>query len=283
MTNIHISNQSELKSKIKHLRESGMEKLHIITDFDRTLTTRNSDGTITTTSWAIFAQVLPESYVAERKKLFDHYRPIEIDTSLDIKTRATYMKEWWNIHLNLLIKYKLSKDTVSQVAHKANITTRDGVAKFFEFTNKHKIPVLIFSAGIGDVVQVVLQKYIESHNAHIIANHFLYNSKDEVVGFQKEIIHTLNKNEHTIRNESYHQTIQERKSCILFGDTLEDVSMSDGLQHDVIIKIGFLNGDTAQLESFKKVYDIVLEDEKASFDILDSLLNADLIDSPIII
>jgi hypothetical protein len=59
--------------------------------------------------------------------------------------------------------------------------------------------------------------------------------------------------------------------------------MSDGLQHDVIIKIGFLNGDTAQLESFKKVYDIVLEDEKASFDILDSLLNADLIDSPIII
>jgi hypothetical protein len=56
--------------------------------------------------------------------------------------------------------------------------------------------------------------------------------------------------------------------------------MSDGLQHDSIIKIGFLNGDTAQLEPFKKVYDIVLEDEKASFDILDLLLNADLIDSP---
>ena len=280
MTAIHISNQDKLKSKIKHLRESGMEKLHIITDFDRTLTTRNSDGTIATTSWAIFAQVLPESYVVERKELFEHYRPIEIDTSLDIETRARHMEEWWKKHLDLLIKYKLSKDIVSQVAHKANITIRDGVAKFFEFTNKHKIPVLIFSAGIGDVVHVVLQKYIESHNAHIIANHFLYNSKDEVVGFQKEIIHTLNKNEHTIRNESYHQTIQERKNYILFGDTLEDASMSDGLQHDSIIKIGFLNGDTTQLESFKKVYDIVLEEKKASFDILDLLLNTDLTSSP---
>lgn len=282
MTNIHISNQGELKSKIKHLRESGMERLHIITDFDRTITTRNNNGTITTTSWAIFAQVLPESYVAERKELFEQYRPIEIDTSLDTKMRAKHMEEWWKKHLDLLIKYKLSKDTVSQVAHKANITIRDGVAKLFEFTNKHKIPVLIFSAGIGDVVHVVLQKYIESHNAHIIANQFLYNSKNEVSGFQKEIIHTLNKNGHTIRNESYHQTIQERKNCILFGDTLEDASMSDGLQHGIIIKIGFLNGDTSQLESFKKVYDIVLEDEKASFDILDSLLNTDLIDSPIL-
>ena len=280
MTAIHISNQGELKSKIKRLRESGMEKLHIITDFDRTITTRNNDGTITTTSWAIFAQVLPESYVVERKELFEHYRPIEIDTSLDIETRARHMEEWWKKHLDLLIKYKLSKDIVSQVAHKANITIRDGVAKFFEFTNKHKIPVLIFSAGIGDVVHVVLQKYIESHNAHIIANHFLYNSKDEVSGFQKEIIHTLNKNEYIIRNESYHQTIQERKNCILFGDTLEDASMSDGLQHHVIIKIGFLNGDTTQLESFKKVYDIVLEEEKASFDILDLLLNTDLTSSP---
>lgn len=280
MTNIHISDQDKLRSKIKHLRESGIEKLHIITDFDRTLTTRNSDDTIATTSWAIFAQVLPESYVTERKKLFDHYRPIELDTSLDIEKRARYMKEWWNIHLDLLIKYNLSKNTVSQVAHKANITIRDGVSKFFEFTNKHKIPVLIFSAGIGDVVHVVLQKYIESHNAHIIANHFLYNSKDEVSGFQKEIIHTLNKNEHIIQNESYYHIIKDRKNCILFGDTLEDASMSDGLQHDTIIKIGFLNGDTSQLESFKKVYDIVLEDEKASFDILDLLFNVDLIDSP---
>lgn len=277
MTDIHISNQDELKSKIKHLRESGMERLHIITDFDRTITARNNDGSIATTSWAIFAQVLPESYVVERKELFEHYRPIEIDTSLDIETRTKYMREWWNRHLDLLIRYKLSKDTVSQVAHKANITIRDGVAKFFKFTNKYKIPVLIFSAGIGDVVHVVLQKYIESHNAHIIANHFLYNSKDEVAGFQKEIIHTLNKNEYIIRHESYHQTIQEKKNCILFGDTLEDANMSDGLQHDVIIKIGFLNGDTSQLESFKKMYDIVLEDEKASFDILDLLFDADLV------
>lgn len=277
MTDIHISNQDKLKSKIKHLRESGIEKVHIITDFDRTLTTRNNDGTIATTSWAIFAQALPESYVVERKELFEQYRPIEIDTSLDTEIRAKHMEEWWKKHLDLLIKYKLSKDTVSQVAHKANITIRDGVVKFFEFTKKHKIPVLIFSAGIKDVVHVVLQKYIESHNAHIIANHFLYNSKDEVSGFQKEIIHTLNKNEYTIRNESYHQIIQERKNCILFGDMLEDANMSDGLQHDVIIKIGFLNGDTTQLESFKKVYAIVIEDEKASFDILDLLFGVDLV------
>lgn len=37
------------------------------------------------------------------------------------------------------------------------------------------------------------------------------------------------------------QDLTERENVILLGDSLGDVSMSDGIPHGTILKIGFLN------------------------------------------
>ena len=85
------------------------------------------------------------------------------------------------------------------------------------------------------------------------------------------MIHSLNKNEHSIPKESqYYKDVKERRNALLLGDSLTDLQMSEGLNHDVILKIGFLNlwesSDSQKLEVYKQSFDIVLiNDETMDF------------------
>jgi len=65
------------------------------------------------------------------------------------------------------------------------------------------VPVLVFSAGLGDSVSAVLRY----HNAflpniHIISNYLRFNGL-QVNGFQGDIIHSFNKNEHALEKSDY--------------------------------------------------------------------------------
>ena len=44
MNNIHINNEPLLQEKIKGIKSEGKEKLHVVSDFDRTLTKSEIDG-----------------------------------------------------------------------------------------------------------------------------------------------------------------------------------------------------------------------------------------------
>ena len=53
-----------------------LDSLYVVTDFDRTLTSHDSE-----TSWNILSQsnIMGDEYCKERKAFFDYYRPIELD------------------------------------------------------------------------------------------------------------------------------------------------------------------------------------------------------------
>lgn len=260
MNKVHIKDPEGYSLKLKNIKESGAKNLHIVTDFDRTLTTFNEDGAPGSTSWSIFTQTLPASYIQSRNELFEYYRPIELDTSLDTLFRSQKMQEWWIKHLNLLIENKLTKYIVEDIAKKAKIKLRDGTKELFEFASTNDIPLLIFSAGIGDIVHHVLNGYLDTQNVHIISNFFTYSNDEYITGFRDDVIHSLNKDERSIQNQPYFNSVTDRKNCILLGDTLTDADMTKGIEHNTILKIGFLNGDVTQLDSFMNVYDIVVED-----------------------
>lgn len=86
-------------------------------------------------------------------------------------------------------------------------------------------------------------------------------------------MHSLNKNEHSVpRDTQYYQDIKERKNAILMGDSLGDLHMSDGLSHEVVLKIGFIsvvkNEDHARFKLFSEYFDVLLvNDESMSFPI----------------
>jgi len=140
---------------------------------------------------------------------------------------------------------------------------------------KHHIPLLIFSSGIGDVIVGTLKNQNESNikspidqhkihsNIHIISNFMKWSPDGKLIGFQGKPIHSLNKNEHSIpTNSEYFKDVSKRANAILMGDSLSDLQMSEGLKHDVILKIGFLNlwkeAEQDKLKAYMDSFDIVL-------------------------
>jgi len=107
------------------------------------------------------------------------------------------------------------------------------------------VPVLIFSAGFGDLIQGLLRKHgLEYPNIHVIGNSMVFNETDgELLGFKEPLIHTYNKNESVIPPIcEYSDAPAQRGNVILLGDSVGDATMAQGVQKPgTLLKIGFLN------------------------------------------
>lgn len=94
--------------KVKNIKNISDNSLYVVTDFDRTLTLGTSKS-----SWEILSSsFVDKNYIVERDKLAKIYRPIEVDETIDEKTKNKKMIEWWQKHIELLIKYKLKEEVI---------------------------------------------------------------------------------------------------------------------------------------------------------------------------
>lgn len=127
---------------------------------------------------------------------------------------------------------------------------------------KNNVPILVFSAGLGDTVEVVLKHfnvllpnvkvnvmclwlklyiYIFSIIFKVISNFLQYDDNGVIKGFQHQLIHVYNKNEFALKNTKYYEIIKSRGNVILMGDSIGDAGMTDGVPcSNAVLKIGFL-------------------------------------------
>lgn len=259
---IIIKNKDILNKKILELKRSGKEDLHIIADFDKTITKAFIDGKKFQSTIALVRQdnYLGEEYIGKAHQLFDKYHPYEVDNTLALDEKNKMMNEWWAKHLELMIKSGLNKKVILDIVNKKSIKLRDGTKELLETLAQNKIPLLIFSAGLGDIIKEHLKSIGNLYeNIHIISNFFNFDSEGNVTGYHKKIIHSSNKNEVVIKNEPYNKEITNRKNVILLGDSIGDLGMSAGIDHENIIKIGFLNEEVEKdLEQYSNNFDIVI-------------------------
>ena len=60
--------------------------------------------------------------------------------------------------------------------------TRDGCSWFFDELKKYDIPVLIFSAGIGDIIEEILRQQSTIHdNMHIVSNYMKFDDQVSLI------------------------------------------------------------------------------------------------------
>ena len=260
--NIIIPNPTEFEKKKQEFITAGVDNFHIISDFDSTLTKAFIDGKEAHSSfaWIRKQKYLSQEYTKMAYALYHKYYPIEQAHDISEEERNPQMLEWWSRHLELLIKSKMTKDILKQIVDTNKIYLRDGCDEFFSFLKKNNIPMLIFSAGLGDVIKGFLeQKNKISKNIHVISNFFEFDEEGKVIGYNSKIIHTFNKNEYAVKDTPYFKEIEKRKNVLLLGDNLGDLGMSEGLSHNCIIRIGFLNKkvDTL-LDQFKDNFDVII-------------------------
>ena len=234
-----------------------LDNLYVVADFDRTITNGSSK-----TSWSILASsdLVPKSYVSERQALYDYYRPIEVSDTVDYSYKLRMMKEWFQKHIELFVKYQISKDIFEKAATNLRIMEFRPYAKeFIEFLNENHIPLIIISAGIGNFIESFLEhNNCNFDNIYISSNKIIF--EDGIaVGVGKNIIHSFNKNEVSLPNDIL-EKIKKRDNVLLLGDQVSDLNMVNRGDHNFVISIGFSTPDSSK-NTLSHHFDIVCEED----------------------
>ncbi|KAK7343961.1 hypothetical protein VNO77_13112 [Canavalia gladiata] len=262
-----------LENKIDAIRLAGPHKLQVIADFDATLTKFWVNGTRGQSSHGLLQQGNPE-YDAKRQQLYEYYHPLEFSPTIGLEEKTKLMKEWWGKTHSLLVEGGLTYESIRQSVADSNIALREGVSELFEFLEERDIPVLIFSAGLADIIEEVLRQKLHRSfkNVRIVSNRMVFDDDGHLVSFKGKLIHSLNKNEHALDMAApVHEQLgdmdgptddnasfKKRTNVLLLGDHVGDLGMSDGLNYETRISVGFLNHNIENsLSCYREAFDVV--------------------------
>ena len=262
--NIFIVDKQQLNEKIKKFKQDGISKIHIVSDFDRTLTRFEVNGEKVNSVISILRDenYLTPDYSDRAKALFNKYHSFEIDFTIPWEERKAKMLEWWSTHYDVLKECGLTKSDLESIVNSNRILFRNGYDEFFKLSGDNNIPITIITAnGLGgDIIKLVLKRFnVKSDDINLVANEIIWDEKGKFIDIKKPIIHVLNKDEVIIKDEKIHNSIKDRNNVILLGDTEGDIGMVEHIKYDSIIKVGYLNEkETELMEKYCEIFDIVI-------------------------
>lgn len=256
-----IKNQEKFEKTKAAFKAAGKDTIHVVADFDHTLTAWA--GQISVIAQLREGNYLTPEYAPKAFALFDIYGKLDHDYSLTLEERIAKMHEWWTVHFDLMIECGLDKSVLEHAVENRPLVYRDGVLEWIDMLHEHKIPLVILSAGLGDMIDLYLKKEGRLYDTvHVVSNRFQFNEEGKVVGIVEPMIHSLNKGEIALHGQPFYQTLLERKHIFLLGDNMGDIDMTAGFPYDEQIAIGFLNHDVEERKArYGDAFDIVITDD----------------------
>ena len=178
MTTI-ISNPESFEKVRSQIEKEGKNKIHILADFDRTLTYGQIAGKKTPSIISLLrdGNHLTKDYAEKANALFEKYHPIEIDPEISLEEKKEAMVEWWKVHNELLIKSGLSRKDLKSIVKSRGVKFREGVLEFLDYLNENSIPLVILSAsGAGDAIPMFFEEVGKNYsNIFYVINEFNWN------------------------------------------------------------------------------------------------------------
>lgn len=241
----------------------------VVSDFDRTLTTNDS-----LSSWSVLEnpKFMDPNFQIRSLELMKQYYPFELDYSIDPVIKSHYMDKWYQKNMDLLYDYHLTHDILMDCVKNSCLKFRDGAKIFLKKLSDLHVPVIILSAGIGNVISYFLElNNCLFSNIHIISN-FIEFERNDMLPFSASMIHTSNKSLNrlpcNLKNE-----LQNKESILLFGDLIEDLNMVEKKDLTRTLSFGFLENDEKNNFSlYQENFDVVLT-EHCSFDDVKSIID----------
>ncbi len=248
--------------KIKKIKLTD-NNYYVILDFDKTITSKSSID-----SWmaVIDFDIYGEKCKKEIEELNNQYAPIELDYTLEEKVKEQYMVEWYQKSMDLLYNHKLTYLNLKKALEKNKIEFRKGAKEFLKKLKEKNIPVIILSAGIGNVIEEFLKKEACYYDNLFIISNFIEFKEDKMQKFTGMMIHSMNKTLEGRLPEHLQNRIEQKQYSILCGDIVEDIQMAPKENLQNTITIGFLNNKIEENSKFyQQNYDVVLTEEEATF------------------
>ncbi|KAG5177298.1 5'-nucleotidase, cytosolic 3 [Tribonema minus] len=212
-----------------------------------------------------YCGLLTEEYHRTVQALKQKYYPLELDTSLTQEQRVAFMEEWVEQAHDALSQAGLTKATIEQAVREANIALRGAHAELFTELDARAIPLLVFSAGLADVLEEVIRQHASAPlpaGAHVISNRMSFEpANGGFIGFTGQLFHVFNKRAGAVLDEPYFMSeeVKLRRNVLLLGDSLGDLQMASGLEADEVLSVGFLNDQAEErIGSYLAGYDVVI-------------------------
>lgn len=258
-----------LAQDLTALFSQGKDKVHVISDFDGTLTCEYLDGQKTPSLISILrrsADYLDSDYQKAAYALYEQYHPIEINPNLPLPERKAKMREWWIAHYRLLFKHGLHRHHLDQIINSGFLKFRQGAKDFLKITHTYDIPVIIFSASVsGEALKLYCEREgVLFSNLHFLVNDFEWNDAGFAVNYCEPIITSLNKDE-TVLTDFPHlnEQIRHRPNALLFGNNLGDLGMAKGskLAREVSIALTDPEEGQEKIATLNKEFDHILQSD----------------------
>ncbi|XP_020309349.1 7-methylguanosine phosphate-specific 5'-nucleotidase-like isoform X1 [Oncorhynchus nerka] len=272
-----MRDRSRVEETIQAMQRAGPDALQVISDFDMTLSRFAHNGKRCPTTHNILDNDLLINDTCKKmiRELLNTYYPIEIDATRTVEEKLPHMVEWWTSVHELLIQQKIRRDLLAQAVKQSSAMLREGYKVFFDRLQEQQVPLLIFSAGLGDILEeVIRQNHVFHPNVHVISNYMDFDQSGVLRAFKGQLIHTFNKREGALLHAAHFRELKERPNVLLLGDSLGDLTMADGVAHTQhALTIGFLNDQVEERkESYVNSYDIVLVKDE-TMDVPNAILN----------
>ncbi|ETN68497.1 Pyrimidine 5'-nucleotidase [Necator americanus] len=191
---IMMRDRESVERKLRTMIGDGKQKLMIISDFDYTLSRfEDPGGGRCWTTHGVFDNCTKQ-YDPELANKFEHlkekYFPIEFDPKLSLEQKIPYMEEWWVAFRNEvhdfetwkashghIVSAKFDKSTIESFVRNSKIVLRDQAEAMMQRLDQLGIPLVVFSAGIGNIIEIFLQQKLGHMppNVHIISNMMNFN------------------------------------------------------------------------------------------------------------
>ncbi|MDE2999238.1 MAG: hypothetical protein OXU79_09205 [Gemmatimonadota bacterium] len=246
--------------KLKQFQEDGPEKLLVVSDWDRTLTRSTAEDGSDQSTCSVIANsgLLGPAFSRRYRELFNRYRRIERAPELSDRAKSRHLRRWWSLQFDLLLDCKFNKRTIRRIVSERRPHLRDGARLFFGILRECRIPLIILSAGIGEIIEARLEEEgISTDNIAIVSNTLTFDPDGIAVAYQTPLIHSLNKH---ARHVAFIPAPAGRRNLLLLGDTLEDTRMAEQIRHTLLLSFAF-PADANHLQVFQTEYDVVLAPE----------------------
>lgn len=194
--------------------------------------------------------------MARTNEIKNKHLPIHLDFSLPEEFRRESDYQWFTKIMDCFIDAKFPKTLIPAMLEASRCRLREGVVEFLKLAHQHHIPVLIFSGGIKDVIDVLLERdncYFD--NISIISNRLIYDESGIMVGAEKPYITASSKLEVAKEDQYFSKII--RDNMLLLGDMLSDLKMASCVKYSEMISVGFCNHDKDKTK-YSENFDVLL-------------------------
>uniref|UniRef100_A0A1B6HQA0 5'-nucleotidase n=1 Tax=Homalodisca liturata TaxID=320908 RepID=A0A1B6HQA0_9HEMI len=256
LSNVVLKDEEDFKNKLSTIVTDGVDNLQFVADFDDTLTKNTVNGKKTFNSFEIFCKTktLSQSFLDRGTELFVNMKPLLTKHDLT-KEEQKQVDDVLEKIIALIVGEKVNIEDVYECVDQVNTPLKDGCRETLSLLASHRVPIIIVSAGSGDVINYLVRGY----GARVVANFYIFD-EGRITDYLRPGVGLYNKNQRALPVDD------DRHNIVLLGDHTWDSKMADNVPNvKTILKVGFFYGnDEMKMKRYLEHYDVLLLNDEST-------------------